>query len=61
MAFAKGQTVLIAQTSLSGRTGTIIEVRALDGVSWYQVGGSVPDNPEEVWNADFREAELEAV
>jgi hypothetical protein len=61
MAFAVAQAVRIAQTALSGRTGTIIEARTLDGVSWYQVGGSVPDNPEEIWNADFREDELEAV
>jgi hypothetical protein len=56
MAFQAGQAVRVTQTALSGRTGTIIEARTLDGVSWYQVG-----NPEEVWNADFREDELEIV
>jgi hypothetical protein len=59
--FKIGQKVCVTNTALKGNTGTVLEVRMLDGAAWYQVGGQVADNPDELWNADFGESELEAV
>jgi hypothetical protein len=61
MAFEVGQKVRVTSTALKGNTGTILEVRTLDSGTWYQVGGQNLDYPDELWNADFRESELEAV
>jgi hypothetical protein len=47
--------------SLVFNGGTVLDVMQRDGETWYQVGGQVADNPDELWNADFRENELEAV
>jgi hypothetical protein len=49
------------RTALKNNIGTIIEVRKLSGDDWYTVGGQVADDPDELWNAPFREHELEAV
>jgi hypothetical protein len=72
MAFSIGDKVRILPPSnlkvfngLAGMTGEVLEVRRgrelTDGVTWYQVGGEDPANPGELWSADFREDELEAV
>jgi hypothetical protein len=56
-----GQKVRVMRTALKGNVGTVIEVRELSGDDWYTVGGQVADHPDELWNAPFREHELEAV
>jgi hypothetical protein len=53
--FKIGQKMCVTSTALKGNTGTVLEVRMLDGAAWYQVGGQVADNPDELWNADFGE------
>jgi hypothetical protein len=70
MAFSLGEKVRVLQPNnpkvfngLAGKTGEVLEIRLgrelADGVTWYQVGGENPANPGELWNADFREDELE--
>jgi|HubBroStandDraft_6_1064221.scaffolds.fasta_scaffold2892912_1 hypothetical protein len=61
MPFEVGQKVRVMRTALKNNIGTIIEVRKLSGDDWYTVGGQVADDPDELWNAPFREHELEAV
>jgi hypothetical protein len=56
--FTVGQQVCVVSTALTGRTGTVLEVRQRDGVAWYQVGGRLADESAEIWNADFQADEL---
>lgn len=38
--------------------GTVLDIRIVGGRRLYQVGGRINDDPDALWNAEFREHEL---